>query len=126
MKTLNIIQSAYRGTIEEQDDTVVWITHALRGAGAPIDVLLRGAAVNYAVEGQEVAPMMFGDRAQSHAPDVLGETARLLEKGATVYVLKDDVQRRGIDPAKLIDGVRPVWAASLPKIFIEYDNIWHW
>ena len=36
MKTLQIIRTAYRATIEEQDDTVVWITRAMRGAGAEL------------------------------------------------------------------------------------------
>lgn len=126
MKTLNIISSAYRGTLEEQDDTVVWLTHAMRGAGAPIDVLLRGAAVNYARIGQETGPLTFGARSQRHAPDVHGEVARLVAAKATVYVMAEDVEARGIDKSRLLKGATPVSAQELPALIASYDNVWCW
>ena len=108
MKALNIIASAYRATVEEQDDTIVWLTHAMKGAGAAVDVLLRGNAVNYAVRGQNAAGLAFGAWTQTQPPQIEHDIASLCAKGVAVHVLADDLARRGLEGAALVAGGRAV------------------
>jgi len=126
MKALNIISVAYRATLEEQDDTIVWLTHAMRGAGADIDILLRGPAVNYVVKGQKVAPLAFGGREQKHAPDVYGQVETLSEKGARIFVLAEDIKQRGLKQAPRLDDARVISNDDLPELLGGYDAVWHW
>jgi sulfur relay (sulfurtransferase) DsrF/TusC family protein len=126
MKLMNIVSSGYRATLEEQDDTVVWISHCLRNAGAEVDLLLSGAAVNYPVSGQSVAPAEIGGRSQKHAPDVHAQVRDLLGNGTTVYVVREDLDERGIDHRSLLQEVRLVGREELPALLSDYEQIWHW
>lgn len=123
---LSIISTAYRATLEEQDDTVVWFTHALWGAGAEVDVLLRGNAVNYAVRSQDAAGLCFGARRQTQSPRVGEDVAKLAAKGARLLLVAEDLAERGIDAAELIAGVDPVPRASLPALLASYERVWSW
>lgn len=124
--TLNIIESAYRATMEEQDDTVVWITHAMKGAGAELTVLLRGNAVNYVVSGQEAPELIFGNWKQTHSAHIDEDIAALLNKGVAVHVAEDDLNARGISLSELIPGVKTVNREEILDLIEAYDRIWHW
>lgn len=126
MKLLNIVSSGYRATIEEQDDTIVWLTHCLRNAGADVDMLLTGAAANYPVRGQKVEPVKIGGRAQKHKPDVHGQVCELCAKGASVYVVREDLEERSINSSELLADIALVGRAEVPALLSGYDQVWHW
>ena len=126
MKVLNIVETAYRATLEEQDDPVVWILHAMKGAGADHSVVLSGNAVNYAVMAQGVPPLMFGDKVQKLAPRIAEQVAGLIAKGVQVMVVRECLGARGIDEEELMDGLTLVKQGALPKVMNGYDQVWHW
>jgi sulfur transfer complex TusBCD TusB component (DsrH family) len=126
LKVLNIVETAYRATLEEQDDTTLWVTQAMKGAGANLTVLLRGNAVNYAVKGQDASGLTFGERKQTHPPQIAEDVAKLIEKQVDVYVVEDDVSERGIERSDLIAGLKTVARSGLPKLVAGYDQVWHW
>src|SRR5690349_14820652 len=126
MKVLNIVEAAFRGTLEEQDDTVIWITHAMKGANADIDVLLRGNAVNYAVRMQDASGLSFGGMRQTQPPQLADDLVKLRGKGAKIFVVEDALQERGIEASELIEGVDFVSRARLANLFAGYDQVWHW
>src|SRR3546814_14322 len=126
MKVLQIIETAYRATIEEQDDTVVWITHAMKGAGGDLDVLLRGNAVNYGLRGQDAAGLAFGEWRQTQPPRLADDIAGLIAKGVDVYYVQDDAVARGISESALVENLKPIARSGLAGLFGTYDQVWHW
>ena len=125
-RLLQIIGTAYRATLEEQDDPVIWLTQVFHGQGADVHVLLQGNAVNYAVRGQDAAGLVFGDRKQTQPPHLEADLGRLVAAGAKVYLAEDDLAVRGIRPSELVEGITPVHAAQLPSLFREFDQVWAW
>lgn len=125
-KVLQVIDTPYRCTIEEQDDPAVWITHAMKGAGANLALLLRGSAVNYAVKTQDASGLGFGGRQQTKPPQLGRDIAKLAEKGVSVFLVQEDATERGINPKDFVDGVESIPRSGVARLFDKYDEVWHW
>ncbi len=126
-KTLNIIESAYRAVMEEQDDTIMWVLAAMQGAGADHTVVLRGNAVNYAVAGQGAPGLTVGEWKQTQAPKIDRDLVDLMEKRQMpVYVVEEDLVERGIERGELVPGVKFLSRTGLPALFGEHQLVSHW
>lgn len=123
---LQVIEGAYRCNVEEQDDPAIWITHAMKGAGANLHVLLRGNAVGYAIKKQDASGLSFGGRAHKHSPAIEEDLAKLIAKGSEVYFVQDDAAERGLEKSDFISGVKPIARSAIPGLFAQHDQIWQW
>lgn len=126
MKVLQVLTSAYRATIEEQDDTILWITQAMKNAGGELDVLLTGNAVNYAIAGQDSSGLAFGDWRQTQPPRIEDDLARMIAKGIAVYAIGDDMVERGLADCAIVAGVKRVQRGDVPRLMNAYDRVWRW
>jgi hypothetical protein len=125
-RILNIVNSAYRATLEEQDDTIVWLTHAMRAANGQVALLLQGNAIGYAGRNQDASGLRFGERCQTRPPRLAEDLTRLIGKNVHVFYVSEDAAERGIEPSELIEGIEPLDRSKLPRLFAEYDQIFHW
>src|SRR5262245_2670209 len=125
-RILSVVTCAYRATLEEQDDPILWLTRAMRTAGASVDVLLQGNAVSYGVRTQDAAGLRFGDRRQTQPPRLADDSAALMTGGAKVLYRAEDAQERGIDASELIEGLVAVEHNAVPRLFASYDLVLWW
>jgi predicted peroxiredoxin len=125
-KILNIVETAYRATLEEQDDTILWLTHMLKNAGADISILLRANAVNYGAKGQDASGLSFGDAKMTHPPEIDKDVQKIIEKGVPVYLVEEDAKERGLSDGDLVSGIKNVRRGDLPQLVDQHDQIWHW
>jgi hypothetical protein len=121
-KYLIVVESAYRATIEEQDDTALWFAHAMKNGGADVAILLRGDAVNYAVERQDSRGLSFGQRVVK-GPDIARDVRAIVGKKIPVYVTSEDLSLRGIAHGDLIEGLEPVSKQATGALLDGFDRL---
>ena len=125
-KILSIVERAYHGTVEEQDDTILWLSHMIKNAGADISVLLRGNAVNYGVMGQDATGLRFGSVELEIPPTLDRDVINLIAADVPTYAVQEDLDDRGIRREELAEGLRLISRKDLADLFDSHDAIWHW
>lgn len=125
MKYLQVIESAYRGSIEEQDDTIVWLSLAMKGAGADMDVLLRGNAVNYTHTGQDASGLKLGMWQQTQPARIHEEVQKLINKGVKVFAVQEDLYKRGLSSG-LLGNLETISERELPGLYEQYERVSYW
>ncbi|WP_133492070.1 DsrE family protein [Alcanivorax sp. 24] len=126
MKVLQVIDQAFRTTVEEQDDTILWLTRSMRGAGGDLQVLLSGHGVHYAVLSQRQPPLELGNWKQSQPAELLRDLTDLTESGVPIFVVREDLEERGLANLPLQAGVELVSQTGLVDLYQQADQIWQW
>lgn len=126
MKVLSIVESAYRGTIEEQDDTILWLNHIFQNSGAEITVLLRGNSVNYILKNQDASGLNFGDWKQTNPPELDKDLSAMIAKGIPIYAIEEDVRDRGLPQDKFIEGIQLIPLGKVAELCDRAEQVWHW
>ena len=124
-KYLSIVDSAGRATIEEQDDTAVWFTHAMKNGGADVSILLCGDGVNYAVLNQDAKGLRFGARAVK-GPDLVRDIRAVIARKIPLYAVADDLAERGIPGSELIPGIEQIQRSGVAGLLEGHDRILSW
>jgi sulfur relay (sulfurtransferase) DsrF/TusC family protein len=121
-KYLAIVRTAYRATVEEQDDPGIWFVHAMKNGGAHVSILLRGDAVNYALQGQDARGLAFGRRSVK-GPDISRDVRALVDAKIPVHVVAEDLSERGLNASPLVSGVERVPRNRVRELVEAVDHV---
>jgi sulfur relay (sulfurtransferase) DsrF/TusC family protein len=126
MKILQVVEQAFRTLAEEQDDTILWLSQSMLGAGAEMEVLLAGNCAYYAVIKQRQPALKLGNWQQTEPAELYRDIGNILAKGAPVYVLSEDLAERGLSGMPVHEGVTVINRQQLPAIYERADQVWQW
>ena len=126
MKILQVVEQAFRTLAEEQDDTILWLTQSMRGAGADVEVLLAGNCASYAVLKKRQPALAIGTWQQTEPADLPNDIDNLLDKGVPIYVIREDLAERGLADVTVHARIQVVARQDLPALYERVDQVWQW
>lgn len=126
MKVLQVIDQAFRTLAEEQDDTILWLTQSMRGAGADLTLLLSGHGVYYATQTQRQPALTIAGWQQTEPADIPRDLGSLLRAGVPVYAVKEDLEERGLGQLPVHHGVQTISRQNLGGLYESVDQVWQW
>lgn len=124
--SLAIVERAYRGSLEEQYGHIVWLSRVMKAMDTDHTLLLKGDAAMYARKEQRRIALTIGDLTVSDLSHYESCIQQLLAQGVKVHVWQPDVQRLGLSPAQLVEGVQLLDPVGMPALIHRHDCVWYW
>jgi sulfur relay (sulfurtransferase) DsrF/TusC family protein len=91
-----------------------------------ISILLKDSAVTYAVSDQTVSAKILGQEIMGENTSPARMVAFMLEHGATIRVVREHLEERGLAPGDLVSGVRIVDLKDTVDAIEEHDSVVVW
>lgn len=126
MRILQVVEQAYRTLVEEQDDTILWITQCMLNAGAEFRLLLSGNCCYYATLNQRQPKLHIGSWSQKEPADIVRDLQNLQANGVPIYVNYGDLADRGLVGLPLHPAVTVIDRDVLATLYEEADQVWQW
>lgn len=126
MKLLQVVEQAFRTLVEEQDDTILWLSQSLQKAGADMKILLIGNCAYYSVLKRRQPPLKIAGWKQKEPSDIYQDLDRLEAGGVGIYVTRSDLADRGLIGVPLHPGVRVISHLEVAGLYEEADLVWQW
>lgn len=131
MRVLQVLDQAFRTTVEEQDETILWLiqsmlSQSLADPENEMDLLLTGNAVYYAFQKERQPPLKIGDWQQSQPADIPRDIQKIKDSGVPVILVYEDLWERGLELLPIPLGVDVINRKELTHIFERADQVWHW
>ncbi len=125
-KVLVIFEKPIYLSFEPVDPHVFATALGVSDTPVEVNVLLRDSAVTYGVKHQKVSARIVGQEVMLHdsSPDKV--MAFMIEHGAQVRAVSEDMAARGILKEDLISGIDVVSEDESIQFLEEHDNVLVW
>lgn len=58
-------------------------------------------------------------------PEIDKDVEKIVQKGVSVYLVKEGAEERGLTDGDLLSGIKKVKRQSLPELIDQYDQVWY-
>ena len=123
MRTLAVVERGYRGAVDKQFFTPLYLAVELHRQLGGLDLLLRGDAVTCAVTAPPPPPLRLGGTELTTLADPRRELATLQDLGVGVWVEEPDLAAHGIAADRLLPGVGVAAAGGFAVRWPEYRTV---
>lgn len=126
-QNLAIVETAFRGGIEEQYGHILWLGLICRGMKLPLDVVLCQEAARYALQPIEApSHLCLAGVGTIYLPDYAKTIHEFLASDGRVYVVQRDIQAELDAGGFLLPGVTLIDTEAMTDLMIEATQTWFW